>query len=132
MDRFINWSETPPAWGRPTIHKVAAVLKEFLGPRWKVEVTDPTWIVAECDDPQTFPLRPEYEANSQHVTETFLPGWDEMHSGFTRGFEFSFPDDPKRPTSVITRSADEFTRALADQFTKIIARWWHGEVDWPS
>jgi hypothetical protein len=131
MDRFIKWGE-PPEWGSPTLATVAQVLQDFLGPRWKVRATDMTWLVAECDDVQTFALRSEY-SDSKHVTPTFLDGWDATHGEITRGFEVSFPSkESGRPTSVITRSADQYTRALADEFTKIIARWWNGEVDWPS
>lgn len=35
-------------------------------------------------------------------------------------------------TSVITRHSDEFTSAVADQFARLIARWWNGEVEWPT
>lgn len=127
MDRFIKWSE-PPEWGAPTIEKIAQVCREFLGPRWSVRITDPTWIVAECSDPQTFHLRSEYGENS-----SFVKGWDSSYGEFTRGFEVCFQGKHgEKQTSVITRSADSFTSALADRFTKIIARWWHGEIEWPS
>ena len=52
-----------------------------------------------------------------------------------RGFEIYFPGafgQTDQPTSVITREADDYTDALAERFTKIISRYWNGEVQWPT
>lgn len=64
------------------------------------------------------------------------PYFDHNYGPTHRGFQVYFPDPvhgPKSRTSVITRHySDSFTSALADRYTDIIARWWNGEVDWPS
>lgn len=143
MDRFIKWKK-PKEWGPPTLQKLVTVAQEFLGPRWKVTIsentTEPCWIVCETDEQSTHPLISEYVPGQKHdgpptpeeITR-FRKAMATMDRG--RGFEIYFPGaygETKQRTSVITRQADEFTSALADQFTKLIARWWNGKVEWPS
>ncbi len=120
MDRFIKWGK-PQEWGAPTVERLAQVARDYLGARWSVRITSPKWIVCETDEPSTAPLKSEFSPGSG------VPAWDEQ----TRGFEIFFPDSSVR-TSVITRRADEFTNAVADGYTKCIARWWNGEIEWPS
>jgi len=124
MDRFIHWKE-PPEWGSPTIERLAAVAQNFLGPRWSVTHTE-DWIVCESGEQQTWALLSEYTPGDIEP-EKFQKQYAEGTP--TRGFEVFFTEDQ---TSVITRQADEFTSALADQYAKIIARWWKGEIEWPG
>jgi hypothetical protein len=142
MDRFIKWRK-PKEWGPPTLEKLVTVAQEFLGSRWKVYVsdqtTDPCWIVCETYEDQTWPLITEYVPSQEHAGPPTQEEIDRFRKGVltgrTRGFEIYFPGaygETKERSSVITRQADEFTNALADQFTKIIARWWNGKVEWPS
>lgn len=131
-DRFIEWGE-PPEWGPPTIERLARVAQDFLGERWAVRQTSASWIVCECADKQTFPLRSERRDIISTGRDAGLTYGEVLHreeQRRTRGFEISFPRD--RNTSVITRQADEFTSAVADQFTRLIARWWNGEIKWPT
>ena len=132
LDRFIRWKRDRPEWGDPTLEKIAQVAQDFLGLRWTVKITDPTWIVCETDEPQTFALRScRDDKDSPDKTETFGEAMHREMGAQTRGFEVFFLVEKGRinRTSVITRQADEFTGALADRFAQILARWWDGEVE---
>lgn len=143
VDRFITWNE-PPEWGSPTLEKLVTVAQEFLGPRWKVFISERTavscWIVCETDQPSTYPLISEYVPGQGHdgpptpeEIERHRRGMAQMDRG--RGFEIYFPGahgQTDERTSVITRLADDYTDALAERFTKIISRYWNGEVQWPT
>ena len=128
MDRFITWGPAPE-WGHPTLERLAAVAQNFLGPEWKVTHDGDNWIVCENGQPQRWALLSEYvpgDADPIAFQESY-------GSQRTRGFEVFFEGvGVEDQTSVITRQADEFTGALADQYTKIIARWWQGTIEWPS
>jgi hypothetical protein len=147
MDRFIKWKK-PKEWGPPTLQKLMIVAQEFLGPRWKVWISDadradgepPCWIACETDEDQTWPLVTEYVPSQEHDGPPTQEEVDRFRKAYAkssrkRGFEIYFPGpygSRQGQSSVITRLADEFTNALADQFTRIIARWWNGKVKWPS
>jgi hypothetical protein len=115
FDRFVRWG-TPPEWGAPTIERLAAVARSFLGERWLVTVEGNVWITCECDDPQTVALEPE------------RPEMKGCRDG-TRYFEVFHCTGLDGHTSVITRQSDEFTGALADRYAAIVARWWNGTVE---
>ena len=123
-DRYITWGETPE-WGPPTPEKLAAVAIDFLGDRWTAKIREDTGcLVIECDDLCTFHLaseRPEMGDPYAH------PG-----GHVTRGFEVWFDKGGKTRVTTRAHSCDEFTWVLADQYTKIIARWWGGEIEWPG
>lgn len=131
IDRFITWGETPE-WGPPTPEKLAAVAKDFLGEGWSTKIEpfpkdDGCWIQIISDYKCSFHLsseRPEI-AGMYDVPEGEEP--------FYRWFQVYFPAEQAEfdKTSVITRHVDSFTNCLADRYTKIIARWWNGEVEWP-
>lgn len=128
MDRLIKWGEAPE-WGHPTLERLANVAKNFLGPEWAVTHDNKDWIVCESGQPQRWSLLSEYvpgDADPVAFQEAY-------GSERTRGFEVFFQGvGSEDQTSVITRCGDEFTSALADQYTKIIARWWEGTIEWPG
>lgn len=131
LDRFIRWGP-PPEWGPPTLERLASVARDFLGERWRVTTDGECWIACECDDKQTFALRSERTDPSEGRDKTITAG-EGMHRAYqdrTRGFEIFFlvEDGKIDQTSVITRQADEFTGALADQYGELIARWWNGTM----
>lgn len=136
VDRWIDWREDDvPDWGPPTLDRVAQVAEDFLGPNWEVSVRpgDKGWIVCETKDKQTFHLRSEYERNGDDYAMSYLRGHDETYKDSTRGFEICFfGHHGEEQTSVITRQADRFTSAIADELTRILAQWWGGDVRWPS
>lgn len=130
-DRYITWGETPE-WGEPTPEKLAAVARDFLGESWTTTIRDDynddtICVVVDSEFKSTFHLaseRPEvgnpYDyGNGDHAT---------------RGFEIWFDAHAPGRTRVTTRShyCDSFTSALVRRYTEIIARWWNGEVAWPS
>lgn len=119
QDRFVEWKDE-----RPAIEALAAVLQDFLGPRWQVLNQDP-WITANCDDPCTFPLTSQF---SPAEAEDHIRSLNERGP---RGFEVFHlsGSSAEAHTSVITRQADEFTCALADRYAAIIARWFKGIVE---
>jgi hypothetical protein len=123
-DRYITWGETPE-WGDPTPERLAAVARDFLGDRWQTRIHPHTeCLIVECDDHCTFHLaseRPEFGDPYAH------PGG---HA--TRGFEVYFDKDGRTRITTRGHSCDSFTSALARRYTEIIARWWNGEVEWPS
>ena len=127
-DRLITWKEAPE-WGAPTPEKLAAVAIDFLGDRWKTQIEpfpsgNGAWVYIYCEDKCTFHLsseRPEMGDPFAH------PDGDQ-----TRGFQIYFPFERGKTTSVITKLTDSFTSALAKRYTEIIAKWWNGEVEWPT
>ncbi|MGD9725624.1 MAG: hypothetical protein AB7L09_03400 [Nitrospira sp.] len=128
IDRFIVWGNTPE-WGAPTPEKLGAVALSFLGEGWRFEVEptprgDAFWINVMSDLRCSFHLaseRPELAGMYDHV---------EGDEPFYRWFQIYFPEIGT--TSVITRHVDAFTNALADEYAKIIAKWWHGTLELPS
>jgi len=126
-DRYITWGETPE-WGPPTPEKIAATAIDFLGDRWRATVREDTGcLVVECDDYNTFHLASE----RPEVGNPYMP----MRSSTeptTRGFEIWFEKDGRTRITTRVYSCDSFTGALVERFTKIIARWWGGAVEWPS
>jgi len=126
-DRYITWGETPE-WGPPTIEKVAATAIDFLGDRWTAKIrADTGCLVVECGDPNTFHLaseRPEMKGMYRLRRDS-----EEVS---TRGFEIWFEDDGTTVITTRAHSCDSFTDALVERFTKIIARWWNGEIEWPG
>lgn len=128
MDRFIKW-DASSKHGLPTLKGLMQVAQDFLGSRWEVRATDDTWIVCECQDPMTFSLASVYPERGG--SDAYSESLKKHYSESTRGFEVFFPKEGASG-SVITRQADEFTCALADRYAKIITRWWHGTVEWPS
>jgi len=126
-DRYITWGETPE-WGAPTPEKLAAVAIDFLGDRWTAKVREDTGcLVVQSPDYNTFHLaseRPEMKNMYKPTRSATEPT--------TRGFEVWF--DSPEITRVTTRghSCDAFTSCLAEEYIRIIARWWNGEVEWPS
>ena len=126
-DRYITWGETPE-WGAPTPEKIAATAIDFLGDRWRATVReDIGCLVIQCDDYNTFHLTSEQpEMGNPYIVTR---GQTEPTK---RGFEVWF--DSPEVTRITTRShsCDSFTDALAERFTKIIALWWNGEIEWPT
>lgn len=116
LDRFITWKDDP-AWGSPTIERIAETARDFLGEDWEVSFYG-SWITCESKSKQSFHLRSEMPEKSKFAEEM------QKH---TRGFEVFFPG-PTGKTSVITRQADRFTCAVADEFASILAQWWNGEI----
>jgi hypothetical protein len=126
-DRYVTWGETPE-WGEPTPEKLAAVARDFLGTRWTAKILrDGDCIVIECDDYCTFHLASERPEMGDPFT-------DRDGSRARRGFVVYFDKHAPGRVRITTRShdCDSFTSALAERYTKIIARWWNGEVEWPS
>ena len=136
IDRFIRWKEprSESAGGEPTAARVAQVARDFLGDRWKVEVED-CWIYCTSPDRPTFHLRSEFllQPDNPHM-QNRMAAEEELFSEIHRGFCIFFQaPGGKASTSVQTGIGnDSFCNALADKFAKIIALWWHGEVEWPS
>jgi hypothetical protein len=124
LDRFIHWGPAPE-WGPPTLERMAAIARDFLGERWLVTVSAPM-IVCECEDPQTYALASE--RNDALGGTTFGEAQRREMASFSRAFEIYHDTDPGGHTSVITRATDDFTSALADRYAAIVARWWNGEV----
>jgi hypothetical protein len=129
-DRYITWGETPE-WGPPTPEKLAAVARDFLGEGWRTEIKDKKkggyCIVVDSDFRSTFHLASEQpEAGDPYAH----PNGDHA----TRGFEIYFDSWAPGRTRVTTRAhyCDAFTSALVRRYTKIIAKWWNGEVEWPT
>lgn len=141
MDRFIKWGK-PAQWGTATPERLAAIARDFLGPQWRVSINplakSASSLVCETDVMKTWPLVSEYVPSQDHdgpptieEQERFKRSWGAQ----SRGFEVYFPGgygETKERTSVITRQADDYTSALADAYTTIIARWFQGKVSWPS
>lgn len=137
VDRRIKFGK-PNEWGPPTIERLIKTGQDFLGPLWRVFKTNDTTIVLECDDRMTFALRSERDDvvnDSRNKGKTYGELEHADYQTRTRGFEVYLSVDKKGMidgANVVTRRADEFTDALAGQFTKIIARWWNGKVQWPT
>jgi len=136
IDRFVRWGKPrkPSEGGPPTIERVAQTARDFLGPRWTVEV-EGSWVYCTSDETPTFHLRSEFLAQPDNPhAQTRLRAEEEMFAEFKRGFSVFFKGEHgEEQTSVITGLGnDAFSNALADRFAKIIARWWNGEVEWPS
>jgi len=135
IDRFIRWNEPAGEQGPPTIERVAQTARDFLGPRWTVEIEDSVWIHCTGNETPTFHLRTEMLAqkNNSHA-QTRVRAEEEMFEGCNRGFSVFFKGKHgEEQTSVITGLGnDSFSNALADKFAKIIALWWRGEVEWPT
>lgn len=135
IDRFIKWKEprSESSGGDPTIERVAQTARDFLGPRWKVEIED-CWIYCTSPDRPTFHLRSEFllQPDNPHM-QTHLAAMEEMFSECRRGFSIFFKAPGEEgSTSVLTGlGTDSFSGALADKFAKLIALWWYGEVEWP-
>jgi hypothetical protein len=127
VDRFITWNPANFKGPPPTLERLAKIAQDFLGDRWEVRETRPDWLVCQCEDKMTFPLASEYPED-----DSFRIGAEKDYASRTRGFEVFFRSDLSKQTSIITRRADEFTDALAAQYTRILARWWGAEVQWPS
>jgi hypothetical protein len=121
-DRYITWGETPE-WGAPTPEKLAAVAIDFLGKRWRTEMKHGC-LVIDCDDHSTFHLASE---QPEHGDPYAHP-----NGRATRGFEVYFDKDGRTRITTRAHYCDSFTDALVERYTKIIARWWNGEVKWPS
>jgi len=134
IDRFISWEEPQGEQGSPSIERVAQTARDFLGPRWTVEIDD-AWIHCVSDETPTFHLRSEFLAqpDNPHM-QTRLRGTEEFFEGCKRGFSIFFKGEHgEEQTSVITGIGnDAFSNALADRFAKIIARWWGGTIEWPT
>lgn len=145
IDRFISWPATPPEWGLPTPERLMRVLKDFLGDDWEVSArafprpeSEPGyWILAHAPGQCcTSPLASE--------NDTARGRFDDPKHPMTRAFEVFLPT--VRPhteapidnrsgaphASIITRQVDAYTGALADEFTRIVARWWSATVEWPT
>lgn len=135
VDRWIRWKEDDvPDWGRPTIDRIAQTARDFLGPSWTVRISARrNWIICETQAPQRFHLRSEFVRLGDESAMTRVRATDEMFSEMGRGFEICFfGEHGEEQFSVITRQADRFTNAVADELTRIIAQWWHGDVEWPT
>lgn len=128
VDRQITWLEPHEHSGRPTIVKLRDVAQDFLGPRWDVAISENgKWLTCHCPDPMTYSLI------SQQQDWDFAQHQHQHYQSRTRGFRvFFLGQHGEEQTSVQTSQADEFSSALADQFAKLIARFWHGEIRWPS
>ena len=141
VDRFIDWG-TFPEWGAPTIDRLAAVARDYLGERWTVALRqgrdlDLCWIDCASDEKCTFPLRSERDDAVEYGPNKGTKAGDVLHEAqqkTTRFFEVFFLVEGGKieQTSVITRHCDEFTDNVADGLAKIYARWWNGKVRWPS
>jgi len=137
IDRFIRWGRPrkPSEGGPPTLDRVAQTAADFLGPQWTVKTEGDSWIHCSSNETPTFHLRSEYLAlpDNPHA-QTRLRAEEEMFAECKRGFSVFFKGEHgEEQTSVITGlGSDAFACALADRFTKIIALWWGGEVEWPS
>jgi hypothetical protein len=132
VDRQITWLEPPhETSGRPTIDKLKEVAQDFLGPRWEVYIkegaTQRCWLHCHCPDKMTYPLI------SQQTDWDFAQQQVKYYSGRTRGFYVFFSGEHgEKQTAVSTAQADEFSSALADQFCKLISRFWNGSIRWPT
>ena len=136
IDRFVRWGEprSKAFGGPPTIERVAQTARDYLGPRWTVEV-EGRWIHCSSDETPTFHLRSEFLAQPDNESaQTRLRGEEEMFEGCKRGFSvFFLGEHGEQQTSVQTGLGnDAYSNALADRFARIIATWWNGEVEWPS
>lgn len=109
LDRFVNF---PKGKKGPTKDEIGLVLKNFLGGIGDVSWSDDRWIVSLPGKPTwTFEgLEPDMMPRMQNSER-----WIEVYVGPT--------------LDVITRSADEFTNALAVRIAQIFARYWEGKVD---
>jgi len=127
VDRQITWLEPHEHFGRPTIERVRDVAQDFLGPRWNVYIEGKHNVVCISDEPMTHSLI------SQQQDWDFARNLHERYQKRARGFRIFFLDEHgEKQTAVRTWEADDFTGALADRFAKILARFWHGEVRWPT
>lgn len=124
-DRYITWGKTPE-WGAPTPEKLAATALDFLGTRWTAKILrDGDCIVIECDDYCTFHLASERPEMGDPYES---PNGDRAR----RGFEVYFEKGGGIRVTTRAHSCDSFTDALARRYTEIIAKWWNGEVKWPT
>lgn len=126
VDRFITWGPKSEV----TAEKIAQTARDFLGSHWKVGVesmaTGTDWITASC------------EVQCSHHAKSIYPDAERFRFAFEgdqeRFFEVYFPREElgRGRTSVITRQTDRYTSCLADEFARIIAKFWDGEVEWPT
>jgi hypothetical protein len=126
-DRQITWLEPREHSGRPTLEKLRLVAADFLGEGWTVFTKGDSWLHCSSDRRMTYPLI------SQQKDWEFAQQQVKAYGKRTRGFYVFFSGEHgEKQTAVCTDQADEFSSALADQFCKLISRFWNGSIRWPT
>ena len=129
-DRYITWGETPE-WGEPTPEKLAAVALDFLGEGWRTDIRHHEkggcTIIVDSDLKCTFHLSSERPEMGDPYVD---PNGDHASRGFTIHYDRHAPGRTRVPPRA--HYCDAFVSALVRRYTEIIAKWWNGEVEWPS
>lgn len=112
QDRFIRW---PDDAERPSVEELERCLARYINQSGTVK-RDGVWLTATLIG---------------EPCQVWLPELDdqEWETGGCKNGErwFEMFCDPKSTYSVITRHADQFTNALADGWTRLVAIHWKGK-----
>lgn len=116
-DRFITWPDNSQ---RPSPEEVEKALRRYIHLGGTVSKRDGSWLDA------VLPGEPRYVFKDWADEEALKRGGNK---GGERWFEVFVPTNLTSTYSIITRTADEFTNAVADGFASLVARRWDGKWD---
>lgn len=113
-DRFVRFGEEHPTRG-----EVEFLLRDLLGDAALGVEWDRDRFYVSLHGELSFPFaRLAPEAPNPHADDEGRGRWIEVWLG-----------DDGGTIDVMTRGMDEYTHAVADRVTDVLARWWGGEVE---
>ena len=113
-DRFITWADNSQ---RPSFEEIEYALQRYIHQSGTVERVG-CWLCV------VLPGEPRFVFREEGDKEPFVQGGCK---GGERSLEvFAHPEETY---SVLTRTADEFTNAVADGFASLVARHWEGKLE---
>lgn len=133
QDRIVTWQDKKVSWheSKPTKSEIRRVALNFLGGIGKVSRWKDCWLSVLIPGSVTHPLKDlKGVPTSCNLTAKNTNTSNMKYIPEERWFEVFWQEDH---VSVITRPlADEFTGCIADQFARILARWWEAKLEMPG